>query len=112
MNSSSEEEKQADSMLIENRHKFWWFPHMWSHLQPHNFTNEKFRDRSQHMTLEEHMRKNKEFALEHDIPTVNQYSVAPHHSGLIFFLNFSCIFYIACPFLFSWRPFTIFKLYS
>ena len=65
---------------------------MWSHLQPHNFTNEKFRDKSQHMTLEEHMRKNKEFALEHDIPTVNQYSVAPHHSGLNYFFVFLGIF--------------------
>ncbi len=30
---------EADELLMENRHKFWWFPHMWSHLQPHMFTN-------------------------------------------------------------------------
>ena len=29
MNASSDEEKQADSLLIENRYQFWWFPHMW-----------------------------------------------------------------------------------
>ena len=40
-------------------------------------------DKSQHMNLEQHMMKNKEFAIEHDIPIVNQYSVAPHHSGTL-----------------------------
>ena len=43
-------------------------------------------DKSQHMNLEQHMMKNKEFAIEHDIPIVNQYSVAPHHSGTSLFL--------------------------
>ena len=50
-------------------------------MQPHNFTDANHVDKSQHMNLEQHMMKNKEFAIEHDIPIVNQYSVAPHHSG-------------------------------
>ena len=33
------EEDLADELLIKNRHKFWWFPHMWHHLQPHMFDN-------------------------------------------------------------------------
>ena len=59
---------------MDQRHKFWWFPHMWSHLQPHNFDNET--------TLEAHMLLNRKFALDHDIPVLHQYSVAPHHSGV------------------------------
>ena len=55
---------------------------MWTHLQPHIFTDENYVDKSHYMTLEEHMNRNKEFAIEHDIPTGNQYSVSPHHSGV------------------------------
>ena len=58
-----------------------------SHLQPHNFTDANHVDKSQHMNLQQHMMRNKEFAIEHDIPIVNQYSVAPHHSGI-----FLCLF--------------------
>ena len=36
LKSSTNEEKKADSLLIENRHQFWWFPHMWTHLQVKN----------------------------------------------------------------------------
>ena len=82
LKSSTEEEKKADSLLIENRHQFWWFPHMWTHLQPHIFTDANYVDKSHYMTLEEHMDRNKEFAIKHDIPTDNQYSVSPHHSGV------------------------------
>lgn len=68
------ENQEADEMLLENRHAFWWFPHMWSHLQPHHFNN---------LTeLKKHMLSNKDFAHEHEIPVTNQYSVAPHHSGV------------------------------
>ena len=56
------------------RHKFWWFPHMWSHLQPHFFDNIT--------KLEDHMLLNKEFANAKDIPVSNRYSIAPHHSGV------------------------------
>ena len=68
--------------LCEYRHQFWWFPHMWTHLQPHIFTDENYVDKSHYMTLEEHMDRNKEFARKYDIPTGNQYSVSPHHSGV------------------------------
>ena len=37
--SGTEEENLADEMLMENRHIFWWFPHMWHHMQPHTFDN-------------------------------------------------------------------------
>ena len=57
-----------------------------SHLQPHNFTDANHVDKSQHMNLEQHMMRNREFAIEHDIPIVNQYSVAPHHSGIFLYL--------------------------
>ena len=52
-------------------------------MQPHNFTDANHVDKSQHMNLEQHMMRNKEFAIEHDIPIVNKYSVAPHHSGTL-----------------------------
>ena len=26
-------------MLLRHRKEFWWFPHMWSHMQPHLFHN-------------------------------------------------------------------------
>lgn len=35
--------------------QFWWFPHMWSHMQPHLFRNES--------SLVEQMVLNKKFAL-------------------------------------------------
>ena len=35
--------------------EFWWFPHMWSHMQPHLFHNES--------SLVEQMILNKEFAI-------------------------------------------------
>ena len=87
MKISSDEEKKADSLLIENRNEFDWFPHMWSHLQPHNFTNENYVDKSWNMTLKQHMESNRKFAETHDISVDNQYSVAPHHSGLIYILT-------------------------
>lgn len=24
---------------MKERHKFWWFPHMWKHTQPHKIDN-------------------------------------------------------------------------
>lgn len=47
---------------------------MWSHLQPHHFENLS--------KIEQHMALNKEFATKYNIPVTNQYSVAPHHSGV------------------------------
>ncbi|CAD7675685.1 bifunctional heparan sulfate N-deacetylase/N-sulfotransferase 2 isoform X1 [Vulpes vulpes] len=70
----TEEEDAGDDMLLKHRREFWWFPHMWSHMQPHLFHNRS--------VLADQMRLNKQFALEHGIPTDLGYAVAPHHSGV------------------------------
>ncbi|XP_077202351.1 bifunctional heparan sulfate N-deacetylase/N-sulfotransferase 2 isoform X3 [Paroedura picta] len=70
----TEEEDEGDDMLLKHRKEFWWFPHMWSHMQPHLFHNVT--------VLAEQMKLNKQFALEHGIPTDLGYAVAPHHSGV------------------------------
>ncbi|XP_010786253.1 bifunctional heparan sulfate N-deacetylase/N-sulfotransferase 2-like [Notothenia coriiceps] len=67
-------EDRGDDMLLQHRMDFWWFPHMWSHMQPHLFHNVS--------VLAEQMRLNKIFAQEHGIPTDMGYAVAPHHSGV------------------------------
>ncbi|XP_064177083.1 bifunctional heparan sulfate N-deacetylase/N-sulfotransferase 2 [Anguilla rostrata] len=70
----TDEEDRGDDMLLRHRKEFWWFPHMWSHMQPHLFHNVT--------VLAEQMRFNKLFAQEHGIPTDMGYAVAPHHSGV------------------------------
>ncbi|XP_055484161.1 bifunctional heparan sulfate N-deacetylase/N-sulfotransferase 4 isoform X2 [Psammomys obesus] len=70
----TEEEDEGDDLLLSSVDEFWWFPHMWSHMQPHLFHNES--------SLVEQMILNKEFALEHGIPINLGYAVAPHHSGV------------------------------
>ncbi|XP_059682822.1 bifunctional heparan sulfate N-deacetylase/N-sulfotransferase 4 [Gavia stellata] len=70
----TEEEDEGDDLLLRSVNEFWWFPHMWSHMQPHLFHNES--------SLVEQMILNKEFAMEHGIPTGMGYAVAPHHSGV------------------------------
>ncbi|XP_066549040.1 bifunctional heparan sulfate N-deacetylase/N-sulfotransferase 2 [Amia ocellicauda] len=70
----TDEEDRGDDMLLRHRNEFWWFPHMWSHMQPHLFHNVT--------VLAEQMRLNKLFAQEHGIPTDLGYAVAPHHSGV------------------------------
>ncbi|XP_031231231.1 bifunctional heparan sulfate N-deacetylase/N-sulfotransferase 4 isoform X2 [Mastomys coucha] len=70
----TEEEDEGDDLLLRSVDEFWWFPHMWSHMQPHLFHNES--------SLVEQMILNKEFALEHGIPINLGYAVAPHHSGV------------------------------
>ncbi|XP_043727091.1 bifunctional heparan sulfate N-deacetylase/N-sulfotransferase 4 isoform X2 [Cervus elaphus] len=70
----TEEEDEGDDLLLHSVDEFWWFPHMWSHMQPHLFHNES--------SLVEQMILNKEFALEHGIPINMGYAVAPHHSGV------------------------------
>uniref|UniRef100_UPI00398E9AF3 bifunctional heparan sulfate N-deacetylase/N-sulfotransferase 4-like isoform X2 n=1 Tax=Pristiophorus japonicus TaxID=55135 RepID=UPI00398E9AF3 len=67
-------EDEGDDLLLKYVNEFWWFPHMWSHMQPHLFHNES--------VLAEQMILNKEFALEHGIPIDMGYAVAPHHSGV------------------------------
>lgn len=49
------EEDEGDDLLLNSVDEFWWFPHMWSHMQPHLFHNES--------SLVEQMILNKEFAL-------------------------------------------------
>uniref|UniRef100_A0A4W2DI00 [heparan sulfate]-glucosamine N-sulfotransferase n=1 Tax=Bos indicus x Bos taurus TaxID=30522 RepID=A0A4W2DI00_BOBOX len=51
----TEEEDEGDDLLLLSVDEFWWFPHMWSHMQPHLFHNES--------SLVEQMILNKEFAL-------------------------------------------------
>ncbi|XP_064423045.1 bifunctional heparan sulfate N-deacetylase/N-sulfotransferase 1 [Latimeria chalumnae] len=70
----TEEEDQGDDLLLSYVREFWWFPHMWSHMQPHLFHNQS--------VLAEQMLLNKKFAIEHGIPTDMGYAVAPHHSGV------------------------------
>ncbi|XP_037256457.1 bifunctional heparan sulfate N-deacetylase/N-sulfotransferase 2 [Falco biarmicus] len=70
----TDEEDEGDDMLLKHRKEFWWFPHMWSHMQPHLFHNVT--------VLAEQMKLNKQFAVEHGIPTDLGYAVAPHHSGV------------------------------
>ncbi|XP_045576703.1 bifunctional heparan sulfate N-deacetylase/N-sulfotransferase 2 isoform X1 [Salmo salar] len=70
----TDEEDRGDDMLLRHRKEFWWFPHMWSHMQPHLFHNVS--------VLAEQMRLNMLFAQEHGIPTDLGYAVAPHHSGV------------------------------
>ncbi|XP_028019822.1 bifunctional heparan sulfate N-deacetylase/N-sulfotransferase 4 isoform X2 [Balaenoptera acutorostrata] len=70
----TEEEDEGDDLLLRSADEFWWFPHMWNHMQPHLFHNES--------SLVEQMSLNKEFALERGIPINMGYAVAPHHSGV------------------------------
>ena len=72
--SGTEDENAADELLIENSDKFWWFPHMWDHEQPHFF--DKPDD------LIKKMEMNKNFSERMQIPVTNQYAIAPHHSGV------------------------------
>ncbi|XP_064125796.1 bifunctional heparan sulfate N-deacetylase/N-sulfotransferase 2 isoform X6 [Loxodonta africana] len=51
----TEEEDAGDAMLLKHRRDFWWFPHMWSHMQPHLFHNRS--------VLAGQMRLNRQFAL-------------------------------------------------
>nr|XP_033793785.1 bifunctional heparan sulfate N-deacetylase/N-sulfotransferase 3-like isoform X2 [Geotrypetes seraphini] len=51
----TEKEDAGDDLLLGSVDEFWWFPHMWSHMQPHLFHNES--------SLVEQMILNKKFAL-------------------------------------------------
>ncbi|XP_073777219.1 bifunctional heparan sulfate N-deacetylase/N-sulfotransferase 1 isoform X1 [Danio rerio] len=70
----TDEEDQGDDLLLTYVDEFWWFPHMWSHMQPHRFHNQS--------VLAEQMILNRRFAEDHSIPTHLGYAVAPHHSGV------------------------------
>lgn len=51
----SDEEDLGDDLLLSYVEEFWWFPHMWSHMQPHLFHNQS--------VLAEQMLLNKKFAM-------------------------------------------------
>lgn len=53
--SGSDEEDLGDDLLLSYVEEFWWFPHMWSHMQPHLFHNQS--------VLAEQMLLNKKFAM-------------------------------------------------
>uniref|UniRef100_A0A8C1YB76 Bifunctional heparan sulfate N-deacetylase/N-sulfotransferase 1 n=1 Tax=Cyprinus carpio TaxID=7962 RepID=A0A8C1YB76_CYPCA len=36
----TDEEDRGDDLLLSYVDEFWWFPHMWSHMQPHRFHNQ------------------------------------------------------------------------
>ncbi|XP_037073073.1 LOW QUALITY PROTEIN: bifunctional heparan sulfate N-deacetylase/N-sulfotransferase 2-like [Pollicipes pollicipes] len=74
LHTGSEEENAGDDALLAAADQFWWFPHIWSHKQPHTFGN--FSEIVHQMTL------NKQFAEEHHLQVQHQYAVAPHHSGV------------------------------
>ena len=33
----TDEEDEGDRELVAQRNAFWWFPHMWRHIQPHRY---------------------------------------------------------------------------
>ncbi|XP_002739829.1 bifunctional heparan sulfate N-deacetylase/N-sulfotransferase-like [Saccoglossus kowalevskii] len=74
LHSGSDQEDDGDDALLVNAHRFWWFPHMWNHMQPHLYSNET--------ALRTEMVRNRQFAKDYSIPVEKFYSVAPHHSGV------------------------------
>lgn len=74
----TQEEDDGDDLLLKYVDEFWWFPHMWSHMQPHLFHNES--------SLMEQMILNKDFALVRKTPPLTcPYTVSEqnHHPGII-----------------------------
>ncbi|KAH9281346.1 Bifunctional heparan sulfate N-deacetylase/N-sulfotransferase 2 [Echinococcus granulosus] len=67
------QEQLGDEALIQYRHQFKWFCHTYSHLQPHLLSPSE---------LLQQFKLNKQFAEEKDLPIVDGYAVAPHHSGV------------------------------
>lgn len=68
MCSGTDEEDEGDNTLLRHRQDFWWFPHMWSHMQPHLFHNVS--------VLADQMRLNKQFA------QVSTKHIYPHDTPL------------------------------
>lgn len=55
MPAGTDAEDEGDDLLLSYVREFWWFPHMWSHMQPHLFHNQS--------VLAEQMTLNKKFAV-------------------------------------------------
>lgn len=72
--SGNDEEDEGDWELIKNADKFWWFSHTWLHRQPHKSNDLGW--------IIDDLKKNLDFAKEHNIPVNTSYAVAPHHSGV------------------------------
>ncbi|PIK52841.1 putative bifunctional heparan sulfate N-deacetylase/N-sulfotransferase-like [Apostichopus japonicus] len=70
----TDEENLGDERLLKHADKFWWFPHMWNHMQPHKYNSSS--------KMIQDMKKNKQFAQDNWIPVHKGYAVAPHHSGV------------------------------
>ena len=60
-------EDEGDDLLLSYVREFWWFPHMWSHMQPHLFHNQS--------VLAEQMTLNKKFAVVSKMPPVGVHVV-------------------------------------
>lgn len=69
-------EDSGDDLLLSYVKEFWWFPHMWSHMQPHLFHNQS--------VLAEQMALNKKFAVVSKIPygTARGYRAGLGFTGL------------------------------
>jgi len=70
----SEEKQQGDNSWLKNASKFYWFDHMWSHMQAHWFETAD--------ELYNYMKQGKQFADRWKLKVGHGYSVAPHHSGV------------------------------
>ncbi|KAH8863727.1 Bifunctional heparan sulfate N-deacetylase/N-sulfotransferase 1 [Schistosoma japonicum] len=66
-------DKIVNNYILQNRHKFWWFNHLWNHRRPHMFNK---------TCIQQDIERNQAFAKEHDIPVQVSYSITPGHSGV------------------------------
>ncbi len=41
LHGATDEENAGDYAIMKHKDKFWWFPHMWRHFQPHTFNDTK-----------------------------------------------------------------------
>ncbi len=69
--SGTDEEDRGDDLLLSYVDEFWWFPHMWSHMQPHRFHNQS--------VLAEQMMLNRRFA---EVRRAHTHTHTRMHAGL------------------------------
>lgn len=67
----TDEEDLGDDLLLSYVNEFWWFPHMWSHMQPHRFHNQS--------VLAEQMLLNRRFA---EVSTTHKHTHTYVHDTL------------------------------
>ncbi len=80
--SGTDEEDRGDDLLMSYADEFWWFPHMWSHMQPHRFHNQS--------VLAEQMMLNRRFAEVRYSHTHTQTHTHKRRSGVMFHQCLSC----------------------